>query len=196
MTEGGFFAATDATPLDPDATAELIPPLQTQADLNEFEAANITEAAVWTRRSRLLLHGYPSPKSLLELHRRMFDRTWRWAGRYRRTDTNLGVPWPQVSVAVRQLCDDTCYQVQHASVDPDHLCVGFHHRLVSIHPFPNGNGRLARIATDVLRRNASWPAWTWGAESLVADGEVRSAYIKALRAADGGDLAPLIAFVR
>lgn len=196
MSNGGFFAATDATSLDPDAAAELIPSLQTQAELNEFEAANITEAVEWARRSRTLRHEFPTPKALVELHRRMLDHTWRWAGSYRRSDTNLGVPWPQIPVAVRDLCDDARYQLQHGSVDPEPLCAGFHHRLVSIHPFPNGNGRHARIGTDVLRRNQDWPAWTWGAESLISDGEARGAYIQALRAADAGDFTALIEFAR
>lgn len=191
-----FSAVGGATLIDADAAAALMPPLQTQAELNEFEAANIIDAVRWVRRSRQLRRFYPSPNALIELHRRMFNRTWRWAGRYRRTDTNLGIAWQEIPVAVRELCDDVSYQLERASLDSEHLSAGFHHRLVSIHSFPNGNGRHARIATDVLRRNGGWPAWTWGADSLTTEGPTRRGYIDALRAADVGDRSALIAFAQ
>ena len=73
-----------ATPLDPDAIAGLIPGLTTQAELNEFEAANIASALAWARRSRTLKRDLLTITGLTLLHRRMFDQTWRWAGTFRR----------------------------------------------------------------------------------------------------------------
>ena len=188
----------DVTPIDPDAAAGLIPPLTRKRELDEFEAANITEAADWAQRTRspLLRRGFPSPEGLRELHRRMFSRTWRWAGTYRRTDTNIGVPWQQIVVAVRQLCDDVNHRIDHDEPDGDLLTAEFHHRLVSIHPFPNGNGRHARLAADVLRHNRGLPPWRWGSGNLGATGDARTRYIATLRAADAGNIQPLMDFCR
>ena len=144
-----------ATPLDPDTVAGLIPGLTTQAELNEFEAANIAAAVRWAVRSRVLRRDLLSAEGLRRLHRRMFDRTWRWAGDFRRTQTNIGVEWHQIPIQLSALCTDTLYQREHAAFGDtpagwDEWACRFHHRLVLIHPFPNGNGRHARLATDLL----------------------------------------------
>ncbi len=185
-----------ATPLDPDSTADLLPDLWTQAELNEFEARNIFLAERWALRSRSLRRDYPSISSLRELHRRMFDQTWRWAGQFRRTDTNIGVPWQRIASDLHTLCGDIHYQMEHAVYEWPERAVRFHHRLVSIHPFPNGNGRHARLAADLLLSGHRQQRFTWGSQSLVANGEARREYLAALRAADGGDITRLAAFAR
>ncbi|MGH2347118.1 MAG: mobile mystery protein B, partial [Chloroflexota bacterium] len=179
--------------MDPDAAAGLIPDLSTQADLNEFEALNILQAARWTARSRMLRQVFPDIQTLRELHRRMFNQTWKWAGEFRRSDTNIGVPWPRIGTDLRMLCDDLRYQTEHAVYDWPERAVRFHHRLVSIHPFPNGNGRHARLAADILLIRYRQPRFTWGAKNLIADGSVRREYITALREADAADIARLMA---
>lgn len=184
-----------ATPLDPDAAAGLIPGLSTQGELNEFEERNILQADRWAMKSRKLRRRFPNAEALRELHRRMFDQTWKWAGQYRHTDTNIGVPWQQITTAVYTLCDDIGYQIEHGIYDWLERAARFHHRLVAIHPFPNGNGRHARLATDLLLVQHGQARFTWGSQSLIANGEARSAYIAALREADAGYIDPLIAFV-
>lgn len=191
-----FDIAPGATPLDPDAAAGLIPSLATQAELNEFEERNILVAMQWARRSRILKKDYPNVTALKRLHREMFNFTWRWAGEFRRVDTNIGVDWRYIQPDLHNLCEDTRYWVECSSYPWDELGARFHHRLVSIHPFPNGNGRHARLATDILLRQHGQPAFAWGSQSLVADGTVRRAYIAALRRADIGEIGPLLAFVR
>jgi len=126
----------------------------------------------------------------------MFGDTWRWAGRYRTRDTNIGAAWERIPERVRELCGDASYQRAHGVYPVDAFVARFHHRLVQIHPFPNGNGRHARLIADLLLADAGRAAFTWGAADLGADGGARAAYLAALRAADGGDYDPLLEFVR
>ena len=72
----------------------------------------------------------------------------------------------------------------------------FHHRLVQIHPFPNGNGRHARLAADLLVMRLGRERFSWGIESLRNAGAMRHRYIAALKTADNFDLGPLLGFAR
>lgn len=188
--------AEGATPLDPDAIAELIPNLTTQRELNEFEARNIGLAERWAGRARGDNRDMLLVTTLRLLHAKMFDRTWRWAGQFRRVETNIGVPWIQIPIRLEQFCDNTRYQVEHQTFPWDELAVRFHHELVWIHPFPNGNGRHARLATDLLLARNGQPRFTWGSISLIENSQVRREYIAALQEADGGDYERLMRFVR
>ncbi len=188
-------ALPGATPLDPDESAGLIPRhITTQAELNEWEQANLVEGLQWALRQtrRELL----DEVFLRDLHRRMFGKTWRWAGTYRQSDKNIGVDHRQIQVQLRNLLEDVRTQVEFRSYAPDEVALRFHHRLVWIHPFANGNGRHARLAADMLAQRLGRPAFTWGGRSLVAASQIRQAYLDALRSADRRDMAPLIHFAR
>jgi Fic-DOC domain mobile mystery protein B len=183
-----------ATPLDADELANLIPGhITTQGELNEWEQLNIAQGEKWAHRQR---------KEILDeifvrrLHRQMFGETWRWAGSFRKSDKNIGVDWLRIGVELKQLLDDARYQIEHSSFPADELAIRFHHRLVAIHPFPNGNGRHARLMADLLVMHLGRPRFTWGSASLVDPNETRQRYIKALQAADARDIAPLLAFAR
>lgn len=122
---------------------------------------------------------------------------WRWAGRFRSTEKNIGVAPHQIAMQLRSLLDNTRYQADHAVHPPLELALCFHHRLVQIHPFPNGNGRHSRIMTDALLRfRFEQRAIVWegrdAVHTLQAAGAHRAAYIQALRAADVRDFAPLL----
>lgn len=183
-------------PLDPDEAEGLRLPVATRDGLNRVEAENIAEAVRWLSGLR------PTPDTVLDeafvrdLHRRMFGRVWRWAGTWRRTDTDIGVPWFEVPVHVRAVLDDTRAQVA-GGIDPDEVAVRFGHRLVSVHPFANGNGRHSRLAADLLAAALGRPVFSWGEwGDLIAPGERRRRYLDALRTADGGDIIPLLRFAR
>lgn len=188
--------APGATPLNRDEAAGLVPSsIATQGELDAFEQANIADAERWAF-ARLDRLDVVSDEFVRELHRRMLRDVWKWAGQYRQTDKNIGIPWHDVPVGVRRLCDDARYWIEQATYAWDDLGVRFHHRLVQIHPFPNGNGRHARLLTDlVLARHGQQP-FTWGAADLGRAGSVRDRYLAALRAADRRDFGPLAAFVR
>lgn len=187
--------APGATPLDPDEARGLIPGhIRTQAELNQWEQANVLEGSTWALRSRgrdFLSEGF-----VRELHRRMFGNTWRWAGTFRTTGKNIGVDSLQIGVKLRDLLNDANYWLEHRTYAVDEIAARFHHRLVAIHPFSNGNGRHARLMTDVLLKRQGAAAFTWGGANLESVGDARDRYLAALRAADAGDYAQLLAFVR
>jgi Fic-DOC domain mobile mystery protein B len=183
-----------ATPLDADELASLIPGhISTQGELNEWEQANILQGDQWARKQRKEIL---NDAFVRQLHKQMFGETWRWAGEFRTSDKNIGTDWPKISVELRKLMDDVHYQIEHASYPPDEIAVRFHHRLVAIHPFPNGNGRHARLMADLLAKRLRQPGFTWGSHGLIEAGTTRQAYIAALQAADARDYAPLLAFAR
>lgn len=188
-------ASAGQTPLDPDEAAQLIPRhLTTQGDLDEWEQTNILKAQSWLSRQRSA--AVLTERFCRELHRRMFDDTWKWAGQFRQSDKNIGCTWTQVPTRLRQLLDNTTYQLEARPQPVDEIAVRFHHQLVLIHPFANGNGRHGRLMTDVLLRQCGARAFSWGSQDLVAAGGARQLYIAALHAADSGDIAPLLAFAR
>jgi Fic-DOC domain mobile mystery protein B len=183
-----------ATPLDADELASLIPGhITTQGELNEWEQLNIAQGENWARKQRkeILNEGF-----VRQLHKQMFGETWKWAGEFRKSDKNIGVDWLTIGVELKKLLDDAHYQVEHATYPHDEIAVRFHHRLVAIHPFPNGNGRHARLMADLLVERLGQPRFTWGSRSLVDASEIRQRYIAALQAADARDIAPLLTIAR
>ena len=190
-----FEPVPDATPLGPDELAGLkLPWVITQADLNAAEEANILKAIAWTERRRrtpLLDRMF-----LLDLHRRMFGDVWAWAGTWRRRETNIGVAPNTVPVRVQALLQDGGYWIDNEIFQPDELALRVHHQLALIHPFPNGNGRHSRLMADLLIEELGGQPFSWGGHGLTNATDTRRSYIRALKAADGGDIDPLLAFAR
>lgn len=182
-----------ATPLDPNEKKSLIPPdIATQAALNQAEQSNIILAQKWalSRKRKNIL----SEEFLCRLHREMFKLVWLWAGKYRMTEKNIGVPPYEITMEVHKLIADCQYWIKKKTFDWDELGARFHHRLVAIHLFPNGNGRHGRLATDVLLAAHNQKIFSWG-ESL-SPKLAREKYLAALRDADQKNYHALIEFVR
>ena len=185
-----------ATPLDPnEIEGLLLTHITTRSELDRWEQDNINEALAWLEQRK--------PKDILNesfmklLHKRMFGNVWKWAGDLRKTEKNLGVPFYRISIEVKKLCDDVTYWIQNKTFTEDEIAARFHHRLVFIHLFPNGNGRHARLIADSLLENVlAKPPLTWGSENLATFGLDRKKYIDSLVAADRGDYALLLNFVR
>jgi len=191
FTEGDD-ANTPLTPIEREGL--ILSYITTRAELNEAEQENISEADQWAfsrRRGDVLDVDF-----LTNLHRRMLRQVWRWAGAFRTSERNIGIAPHQIEVELHQLVDDARYWTDHKTYVPDEIALRFHHRLVAIHPFPNGNGRHARMAADLLVTRLGRPRFTWGGASLVEPAESRRAYVSALQAADGADIEPLLAFAR
>lgn len=183
------------TPLEAEEREQLIPTyITTRAEMNEAEQVNITRASLWLRRARNV--DVLDDAFLRDLHKRMFGEVWKWAGQYRKTPRNIGIDAYRIPMAVRELVHDARYWVDNGTYPPDEIAIRFSHRLVSIHPFPNGNGRHSRLVADLLAMELGQPRFTWGRANLVDPGETRGAYVAALRAADGGEIEPLLAFAR
>ncbi len=188
-----------ATPLDPDEKNGLIPDyITTQGELNILERENILEAINWA-------HGKKHPHLLsvsfiYKLHKRMLNRIWKWAGKARQSDKNIGVQWAQVPTQLASLLNDTQFWIQHNTYPWDEIGARFHHRLVSIHAFPNGNGRHARLMTDLLLEVNGQEIFSWGLKSIEAsletEGPDRDEYLAALQEADSKKYARLIRFCR
>jgi len=185
-----------ATPLGTDEIEGLLPThITTRGELDRWEQDNINEALSWIEQRK--------PRDILNesfakrLHQRMFRNVWKWAGQFRQSDKNIGVLWYRISIELKKLFDDVNYWITNETFSEDEIVVRFHHRLVSIHLFPNGNGRHARLMTDILLENVlNKPRFTWGSANLIESGDDRTKYIESLHAADRGDYRPLLEFSR
>lgn len=194
-----FQEPDDATPLVPAERDGLkLTWITTRADLNAAEQDNIDAGAAWafrSRRANILTVAFS-----IALHRQMFGQVWDWAGHYRTTERNIGIAPYRIGTETAQLFDDAAFWVANETYEPDELAVSLHHRLVFVHPFPNGNGRHARMMADLLIRRLGAPPFSWGSnrdDGVIHDiGDLRKRYVSALRAADGNDYEPLIAFAR
>lgn len=188
MTNDLTGSVPGATPLDADDVAGLKAQwVATREELNTVEQENILDALVWARGQRWTVARVADPVALKDLHRRMFANVWTWAGKWRTRQTNIGIAAPLISTTMYQLEGDLLAQ----TADPGHLAwptpellARFHHRLVCIHPFANGNGRHARLATDLLAEALGWPIPQWGSEGLGDASADRERYLAALRQAD------------
>jgi Fic-DOC domain mobile mystery protein B len=153
------------TPLPPEELDDLIPSLATKEELNEWERENNLQARAWAIEDRTRLADIPSDEYVRKLHKKMFDQTWKWAGEYRRTEKNIGIAVHEIRERFVALCGDVHYWVENNTYPPDEIAVRFHHRVTFIHPFPNGNGRHARLIADILltklgRSAFTWPIWS------------------------------------
>lgn len=185
-----------STLLSPDELKDLIPDLAVKAERDEWERENILSAREWAMRSRTPLSLIVSDEFVRKLHRKMFDHTWRWAGVYRRSEKNIGIPFYQIRERLEVLYGDVRYWLAHATYAGDEIAVRVHHELTRIHPFPNGNGRHARLLADVLLIRLGRPTASWGSANLTTMGRCREEYLASLRAADRGDVQPLRQFLR
>ena len=188
-----------STPLDPYEIKYLIPDyITTQKELNLLEHNNITEAIEWAyhkKHSDILNITFNN-----SLHKRMFYQVWKWAGTQRKTNKNIGVDFSQIPMKLKNLFENTKYWIKNKTYEWDELAVRFHHKLVLIHTFPNGNGRHARLMTDILLKTNDQEPFTWGESfnhsSIDIESKVRKLYLTALRKADAGSFLELIIFAR
>lgn len=186
------------SPLDEDEKEGLIiKTISTRGELDEFEQSNIESAVAWTLGRKYKLEEILSEKFITEVHRQMFGEVWKWAGKFRKSNKNIGVDKFQIPTELRKLIADCRYWIDHKIFEPDEIVVRFKHRLVRIHLFPNGNGRHSRLCADILISNGlNRPIFTWGRRNLLKKGEFRKKYLEAIYAADEGDYKLLIEFAR
>lgn len=199
-----------ATPLDPDEALGLIPKhIVNHGQLNEWELTNVLQGERWAfgnsgggrRRNFATTDDLLTLDFVRALHKRMFGDTWRWAGAFRSTEKNIGVDPSRIASSLADLCEDVKTQLTHASYGLDEIAARLSHRLVSIHPFANGNGRLARTFADLILVEQGAARFTWGAANMLrgdttGETKARENYLAALRAADAKDYRLLLAFVR
>lgn len=186
--------ASGATPLTPDERDGLVPShISFRGELNEMERQNIIEADLWAFAKK---RNPVNETFARALHRRMFRKVWNWAGEDRTSDKNIGVSQNQIQTRLRETFDNIQYWIDHKTFPPDEIAVKFHHLLVFIHPFANGNGRWSRLMADILVVRLGRPRFTWGSGELGTNDEIRKAYIQALKKADNHEFTALISFAR
>jgi Fic-DOC domain mobile mystery protein B len=186
------------TPLSEDEQEGLlIPFIATRGELDEFEQKNIEQAVQWTMGRSFKPEQVFTESFIQQVHRRMYGEVWAWAGEFRKTNKNLGVDKWQIPTELRSLLDDARYWFENKTYPPDEMALRFKHCIVSIHCFPNGNGRHSRLMADIIiEKLYQLPVFSWGAASLSRDSDVRAAYLKAVKAADRGDYSFLLEFAR
>ncbi|MBK9958896.1 MAG: mobile mystery protein B [Chitinophagaceae bacterium] len=186
------------TPLDEDEKEGLlIKTIATRGELDEFEQQNIEQAVLWTLRRSFKADTVFTEEFIRAVHKRMYNNVWTWAGEFRKTNKNIGVDKWQIPTELRYLLDDVKFWYANNTYSPDEISIRLKHRLVSIHCFPNGNGRHSRLMADiVIEKIFKQPVFTWGTASLVKQGDARTIYLNAIKAADKGDIHPLINFAR
>lgn len=186
------------TPIDPsEAESLVIKSITTQKELDEFEQLYIQKAILWTYAKRLKKEQLLSEKFILDLHKKMYGDVWKWAGRYRTTEKNLGVKFYQIPVELKSLLDDCLYWIENKIFPEEEIAIRFKHKLVSIYCFSNGNGRHSRLMADlIMEKLFNQSFFTWGGRNLVKQSEHRNSYIRAVRLADQNKIQSLIDFAK
>lgn len=189
-------SADGATPLDYNELNGLLPThITTRGELDFLEMENIKQAIMWSEN--LKTTDILNIEFICKLHKKMFSNVWRWAGKFRKSQKNIGIPYIHIEVELQTLCDDAQTWIEYNTYSPDEFAARFHHRLVFIHPFSNGNGRHARLMADlILEKLFAAEVFSWGGESLANHKKSREEYIKALKIADEHDYSLLLEFVR
>jgi Fic-DOC domain mobile mystery protein B len=192
-----FIEPEDATPLAPEERDGLRQNWITlRSELNAAEQDNIVSGATWARRPRTMRRELLDDGFARTLHERMFGDVWSWAGVYRLTPRNIGIDAHRIPNDTLMMFDDVRFWRDNNTFPPDEMAIRLHHRLVYIHPFPNGNGRHARLMADLLLERLGGQPFSWGGGTLHDVGELRGQYVGALRAADDHDIEPLLLFAR
>jgi Fic-DOC domain mobile mystery protein B len=186
------------TPIDDDEMADLkIKTISTRGELDEFEQVNIQKAIGWSLKTTFPVEKILTIAFIKDVHSRMFSEVWKWAGSFRKTNKNIGVDKFQIEQELHKLIDDCRFWIDNREFSKDETAIRFKHRLVSIHPFPNGNGRHSRLCADILiSKGLGEPIFSWGGKSISESGESRGKYLDTIYKADEGSIKPLIAFAR
>lgn len=186
------------TPLDEEEKdGLLILTIATRGELDEFEQQNIEKAVQWILGRTFKPELFFTEDFVRILHKRMYADVWAWAGEFRKTNKNIGVDKWKIPSDLKYLLDDAKYWHENNTYTQDEIAVRFKHRIVSIHCFPNGNGRHSRLMADVIiEKIYKQPVFSWGAANLSDEGDTRKSYLKAVKTADRGDYSLLLAFAR
>ena len=187
------------TPLDEEEKVGLkISLITTNGELNEFEQHNIEQAIFWTLEKKINEQKLFTEQFVKELHKKMFGDVWKWAGQFRKTEKNIGIESWKITTELKILLDDVHFWILHKTYSEDEIAIRFKHRIVSIHCFPNGNGRHSRLIADLISEKIfNKKPFTWGQTSSLSDeSNPRLMYLKALKNADKGDFNDLIIFAR
>lgn len=186
------------TPIEEEEKEELkIKTISTRGELDEFEQANIEKAVEWSLKINPSTQKILTVEFIKEVHKKMFSEVWGWAGKFRKTNKNIGVDKYQIEQELRKLMDDCKFWIDNNVYPEDEIAIRFKHRLVKTHPFPNGNGRHSRLCADILINNGfKKEIFSWGTKNITEQSETRTKYLNAIYEADNGNIKPLLVFAR
>lgn len=186
------------TPLsEEEKTGLLIESITTHGELDEFEQMNIEKAVEWSLTNRFKKEKIVTEEFVKELHKRMFGEVWDWAGKYRRSEKNLGVKFHLIGTSLKQLNDDCFFWIENHSFSEEEIAIRYKHKIVNIHCFANGNGRHSRLMADIIVSHLfNKNIFSWSRSGLVKKGLERRNYLNAIRSADNGNIVPLMDFAR
>lgn len=174
-----------------------IPSVSTRGELDEFEQLNIEKAIEWTIRLKIKPEELFSEKFITDLHKKMYNDVWKWAGSFRKSEKNIGIKYYLIGTELKQLLDDALYWYYNKTYSNEEIAIRFKHRIVCIHCFPNGNGRHSRLMADlIITKLFNEKYFSWGSNNLIKENEIRGKYIKSLREADNQNYEPLIEFAK
>lgn len=186
------------TPLDEEEKDGLkIKSITTQGELDEFEQLNIEKVVEWTIHTKFKPEKILTEAFIKDVHKKMYGDVWKWAGEFRKTEKNIGIPWVQIGIELKNLLDDTKYWIENKTYSPEEIAIRFKHRIVSIHCFPNGNGRHSRMMADIIMEFIfNKEVFTWHQSNMVRADKTRKEYINSLKEADNGNINNLIEFAK
>jgi Fic-DOC domain mobile mystery protein B len=193
-----FIYQLNQTPLDEDEKQGLkINSITTQQELDEFEQLNIEKALEWVIGKKLTSEKILTEKFVKDLHQKMYGDIWKWAGKFRKSEKNIGIKWQLIGIELKNLLGDTKYWIANQTFSPQEISIRFKHRLVAIHCFPNGNGRHSRVMADIIIEDIfKAEIFSWQKSNMVKADQTRKKYIAALKEADIGNINPLIKFAK
>jgi len=175
----------------------LIKSITTRGELDELEQLNIEKAVEWTLENKFSKEKILSEEFIKLVHKKMLGDVWEWAGKFRKSEKNIGVDWIRIGVELRMLLDDTKYWIENNTYSSDEIAIRFKHRLVNIHCFPNGNGRHSRLMADIIIESVfGMKVFTWNNSNLIKPDNLRKEYIDSIKQADNGSIEPLLKFAR
>lgn len=175
----------------------LIKGITTHEELDEHEQLNIEKAIAWTIQRKFTSDKILTAQFVKNLHKKMFSDVWAWAGVFRKSEKNIGIEWIKIGIELKYLLDDTKYWIENKTYSPAEIAIRFKHKLVSIHCFPNGNGRHSRIMADIIIESVfGQDVFSWHYSDMVKADETRKKYILAMRAGDKGNINPLLEFAQ
>jgi Fic-DOC domain mobile mystery protein B len=144
-----FTDCDDSTPLTEEEKKGLKAKwVTTRRELNELETQGVINAEIWlmsNNKRNILRESF-----IKTLHKKMFGDVWVWAGKFRITERNIGIKAYKIQESLKILLDDVNYWIINNTFSKKEIAVRLHHRLVQIHPFPNGNGRISRLMADLF----------------------------------------------
>ena len=186
------------TPIDEEEKEGLlIETISTKGELDEFEQLNIEEALQWVFGKKFKPQQVFTEKFICNLHKRMYGNVWAWAGTFRKTEKNIGVKSYLIQTQLKVLCEDALFWAENKTYPPEEIAIRFKHRLVSIHCFPNGNGRHSRLMADlIIEKLFNQKLFSWGTTNLSKDSDTRKTYLKAVKEADNNQYQPLLNFAK